>query len=181
MNTRSNISKRRPRSARGFSIVEVLVAAGILLVILLGLLPIFTRSAMSNSSGNQYTQLTNAAKSELERLADLPIDSAEIVVPNGNTELVTTQYYSGSQSQWVDNATLGSEEPIWNRKVTVRQCDLSGYTNGRCSTLLSGGVNPPAQLRQIDIEVSPGRTGTTTALALLGLSKKVTLSTIKIY
>ena len=172
---------KRPQKERGFSVVEVLIAAAILLFILLGLLPIFTQSAVSNSSGNQYTQLTNAAKSEIERLADLPIDNTEVVVPNAATELVTTTYYSGISKAWVNTATLGSEEPVWNRKVTIRQCDLTGYVNGRCSTLLAGGVTPPAQLRQIDVEVSPGRTGTSTAMALLGLSKKVTLSTIKIF
>jgi hypothetical protein len=136
---------------------------------------------VSNSSGNQYTQLTNAAKSEIERLADLPIDNTEVVVPNAATELVTTTYYSGVSKKWVDSATLGSEQPVWNRKVTIRQCDLAGFVNGRCATLQPGGVIPPAQLRQIDIEVSPGRTGASTALALLGLTKKVTLSTIKIF
>lgn len=170
-----------PQRERGFSVVEVLIAAGILLFILLGLLPIFTQSAVSNSSGNQYTQLTNAAKSELERLMDLPIDNTEVVVPAGNTELVTTTYYSGVSKTWVDSATLGSEEPVWNRKVTIRQCDLAGFVSGRCATLLAGNIVPPAQLRQIDIEVSPGRTGASTALALLGLTKKATLSTIKIF
>lgn len=171
----------RPRSQEGFSVVEVLIAAGILLFILLGLLPIFTQSAVSNSSGNQYTQLTNAAKSELERLIDLPIDNAEVVVPNGVNELVTTTFYSAATKQWVDSITLGSEEPVWNRKVTVRQCDLTGFVNGRCATLQPGGVSPPAQLRQIDIEVSPGRTGSSTALAFLGLTKKVSLSSIKVF
>lgn len=172
---------KRPRRERGFSVVEVLIAAGILLFILLGLLPIFTRSAVSNSSGNQYTQLTNAAKSELERLIDLPIDNAEVVLPNGANSLVTTTYYSGVTKTWVDATTLGSEEPIWNRKVTIQQCDLIGFVDGRCATLQPGGVVPPAQLRQIDVEVSPGRTGTSTALALLGLTKKVTLSSIKVF
>ncbi|HEV7668093.1 MAG TPA: hypothetical protein VGS22_06185 [Thermoanaerobaculia bacterium] len=172
---------KRPQKERGFSVVEVLIAAGILLFILLGLLPIFTRSAMSNSSGNQYTQLTNAAKSELERLIDLPLDNTEVTVPAGVTERVITTYYSGISKTWVDTTKLGSEEPVWNRKVTVRQCDLAGFINGRCATLQPGGVVPPAQLRQIDIEVSPGRTGTSTALALLGLTKKVTLSSIKVF
>jgi len=172
---------RRPQKERGFSVVEVLIAAAILLFILLGLLPIFTQAAMSNSSGNQYTQLTNAAKSELERLIDLPIDNAEVVVPNGVNERVTTTYYSGTAKTWVDLTTLGSEEPVWNRRVTIRQCDLTGFVNGRCATLQPGGVIPPAQLRQIDIDVSPGRTGTSTALALLGLTKKVSLSSIKVF
>ncbi len=172
---------KRPHKERGFSVVEVLIAASILLFILLGLLPIFTRSAVSNSSGNQYTQLTNAAKSELERLIDLPIDNTEVVVPNGVNELVITTYYAASSKQWVDTVKLGSEEPVWNRKVTIRQCDLTGFVNGRCTTLQPGGVVPPAQLRQIDIEVSPGRTGASTALAFLGLTKKVSLSSIKVF
>ena len=171
----------RPRRQHGFSVVEVLIAAGILLFILLGLLPIFTQAAVSNSSGNQYTQLTNAAKSELERLIDLPIDNTEVVVPNGVNELVTTTYYSSARNEWVDTLTLGTEEPVWNRKVTIRQCDLTGFVNGRCATLQPGGVVPPAQLRQVDIEVSPGRTGSSTALAFLGLTKKVSLSSIKVF
>jgi hypothetical protein len=114
-------------------------------------------------------------------LIDLPLENAEVTVPTGATELVTTTYYSGTSRTWVDTATLASEEPIWNRRVTIRQCDLAGFVNGRCVTLQPGGVIPPAQLRQVDIEVSPGRTGTSTTLALLGLTKKVTLSSIKVF
>ncbi len=181
MPTVESFPNKHPQSERGFSVVEVLIAALILLFILLGLLPIFTRSAMSNSSGNQYTQITNAAKSELERLMDLPIGSVETSVPAAANELVTTKYYSGVSKTWVDGATLAAETPIWNRKVTIRQCDLTGLVSGRCTTLLVGGVSPPAQLVQIDVEVSPGRLGASTALALLGLTKKVSLSSIKVF
>ncbi len=173
--------EKRPPGERGFSVVEVLIAAAILLFILLGLLPIFTQSAVSNSSGNQYTQITNAAKSELERLTELPIGNVEVAVPVSANELVTTTYFSGISKTWVDAATLAAEEPVWNRRVTIRQCDLTGLVSGRCGTLLVGGISPPAQLVQIDVEVSPGRTGASTALALLGLTKKVALSSIKVF
>ncbi len=171
----------RPTAEGGFSVVEVLIAAAILLFILLGLLPIFTQSAVSNSSGNQYTQLTNAAKSELERLTDLPLDNPEVMVPTGVNQLMSTSYYSGTRKTWVVTSELGAEEPVWNRTVSVIQCDLTGFVDGRCATLLAGGISPPAQLRQIDISVSPGRSGTSSALTLLGLNKRVTLSSIKVF
>jgi len=171
------------RGERGFSLVEVLVAAAILLFVLLALLPIFTQSIVNNTTGNQYSQMTNAAKTELERLSNLPLESPDLVLKPGDTDKVTVEYFSETRHAWVDGATLGTTEtPLWNRKVTVHQCDVLSFTDGRCATNLPGGVSPPAQIREVLIDISPGRDGTSIpGLSLLGLNKHVSLSSVKTF
>ena len=54
--------------AAGFSIIEALIAAAILLIIALGLLPLFSRSINDNVSGNDATQATNGSRTQIEEL-----------------------------------------------------------------------------------------------------------------
>jgi len=54
--------RRTGRRDAGFSIIEALIAAAILLIIALGLLPLFTRSISDNVSGNDATQATNGSR-----------------------------------------------------------------------------------------------------------------------
>ena len=69
-------ARRRPRDlpgrARGFTLVEVLIAAAILLVVALGILPLFMRSIVSNMEGSDHTQVANAARARAEEFFQLP-------------------------------------------------------------------------------------------------------------
>ena len=57
MKTMDRIHSRGPRGAGqgGFSIVEVLVGFFILLLVLIGLLPMFTRTVIQNIAGKEST------------------------------------------------------------------------------------------------------------------------------
>src|SRR4051812_50016518 len=82
----------RARGGKGFSLIEVLIAAAIFLIVALGLVPFFTQAIANNRTGADFTQSTNYAKSELERLYALPLSSPDLQVTAGN-EAGDGQYF----------------------------------------------------------------------------------------
>jgi prepilin-type N-terminal cleavage/methylation domain-containing protein len=160
----------------GFSLIEVLIAAGIMLIVALGVLPLFTQSMVNNSAGNDYTQVSNYAKSELERLNELPFDSPSLTIPAGQPSIITTDFYSPTRRRWVTAVVLASEKPTWTRTITVEQCSLSGVENGRCEATLPGGATPAfVHVKDIEVAIVGGRPQG----GILGTGKRITLATMK--
>ncbi len=62
----------RPVRQKGISLVETLVALGILSLVSLAILGMFSRGIRLNASGADYTTLTNVAKDTFEELVGLP-------------------------------------------------------------------------------------------------------------
>lgn len=110
------------RGQEGLSLVEVLIAAAILLIVAVGILPLFTRSMLNNVSGYDSTQATSHGKSELETLFSNSVDSIEMTNPaptqlvraiaGGGDEMVLNDqfWYQGTRraDQYLD-AVLGDE------------------------------------------------------------------------
>jgi type II secretory pathway pseudopilin PulG len=117
----------RPQTA-GFSLVEVLIAAFILLIIALGLMPLFTRSIQMNLSGNDSTQLTNLARTHLEEMFQLDFNDPALTVTAG-TERLTTEYWSESAKAWQPGAAPSTSDAPWVRTTRVRQFSLSGLVD----------------------------------------------------
>ncbi|MFY9823846.1 MAG: prepilin-type N-terminal cleavage/methylation domain-containing protein [Thermoanaerobaculia bacterium] len=164
----------RARGAQGFSLIEVLIAAAIFLIIALGLVPFFTQAIANNRAGADFTQSTNYAKSELERLYALPMSSPDLQVTAGSST-VTQQYYSLNTKAWV--TTLGSTDvALWTRTVTIRQYSISGMLAGGAVTdaLPAGAPAASIHAKQIEVKVQSGRAG-----GPLGGGKQVTLSVFK--
>ena len=87
-------------SAAGFSMLEVMIAGAILLIISLGLIPLFVQSIRNNETGSDYTQVANANKSRLEESSQLPINNAALGVPVGLAEgQVVESYAQGERSK----------------------------------------------------------------------------------
>ena len=85
---------RRQRSSAGFSMIEALIAAAILLIIALGLLPLFTRSINDNVSGNDASQATNGSRTEAEEMLQLPFNNTRLAVPAGSTQLQVQDFWT---------------------------------------------------------------------------------------
>ena len=87
---RSNRLERAPGApaAAGFSLIEVLIAMGLAGLLMIGVLPLFTKSMANNVKGNQLTEVTNRARLHLEELMAMPVDAEELTVPDGDNELV---------------------------------------------------------------------------------------------
>ena len=164
-------------AAKGFTILEVLVAAGLLLVVLVGLLPLFMRSIMENVEGRESTQVSNHGRSELEIMKQLRFNNPELDITTG-TETVVQRYwtmgdpdYVGDE-EWVDTVPAG-EFGLWDRTTTVRQyginnvidTDLDGVIDqivgledadydGYLDNPLAAGTLPGAiHLKEVDVEV----------------------------
>jgi prepilin-type N-terminal cleavage/methylation domain-containing protein len=127
-------SRRRRRASlvptSGFTLLEVLVAAALLLVVLVGLLPLFMRSILENVEGRESTQVSNHGRSELEIMKQLRFNNPEFEITTG-TENVVQQFwtmgdpdYVGDE-EWVDTVPAG-EFALWDRTTTVRQYGING-------------------------------------------------------
>jgi prepilin-type N-terminal cleavage/methylation domain-containing protein len=177
MGKTKGLGRRALRVARGFSLIEVLVAAALMLMVALGVLPLFTRSMSNNLQGNDYMQVTNIAKSELERLYELPFSSPDLAVEG--TERVRVQHLKSGSDVWEDGAGPASPPPQWRRTSTVRQFSLAGLVDGNDdgyfdSPLPAGTADTFIHVKEISILAEGGRTG-----GPLGVGKRVLLRTLK--
>jgi prepilin-type N-terminal cleavage/methylation domain-containing protein len=167
------------RGEKGFSLIEVLIAAGILLVVALGVLPIFAQAIVNNRAGADYTQATNYAKSELERLYALPFSNPLLQVVGDETERV--QYFSLAQQKWIDGEAPTADPPLWTRTTTIRQYGLGGLVDldkdGTTDDPLPGGTPDTfVHVKEIEVRVESGRSG-----GPLGAGKRITLRVYKSY
>lgn len=117
---------------RGFSFVETLVAAGLLLIITLGILPLFTSSIRSNETGREYTMVSNHARSRAEELFQLPFNSPTLTITTGTSRTVA-DYYALDERVWKAGgqaeATTNGDIPQWVRTAVIRQYSLESLTD----------------------------------------------------
>lgn len=170
---------RSMRSSGGFSLVEVLVASFFLLVVLLGVLPVFTRSMVSNQMAYDNTRAAAFARSEMESYMTAPFDSALMSVPTGQSTLEIEQYYDTTDpldEKWVTGVPPSTASYEWTRKITIRQFHISAIDNA----VLDDGEaqagdahSSNVHLKQVLIEVQRGKS------SLLGPPRQIVLNTIR--
>ncbi len=169
----------------GFSMIEALIAAAILLIIALGLIPLFTRSILDNNSGNDATQVTNHGKTRLEDLIQLPFNHQRLDVPGGADEGRTVESWTtGALNQagdpnerWWDGTTppAGSGQVLWRRRTRVQQFSIGDLDDGVLDNPQPGGTQPIfVQLKEVEVELENGKQGT-----FLGGSQAITLRVVK--
>lgn len=176
----------RPSSPEaGFSMIETLIAAAILLIIALGLIPLFTRSILDNNSGNDATQATNHGKTRLEDLIQLPFNHQRLEVPGGADEgLAVETWTTGALNQsgdlnerWWDGTAppAGSGEVLWRRRTRVQQFSVNDLDDGVLDNPQPGGTQPSfVQLKEVEVELENGKQGT-----LLGGNQTLILRVVK--
>lgn len=167
--------RRRSRAsgscaAAGFSVVEGLIAAAILLLIAVGILPLFLRSMVNNSAGNDATQSTNYVRGELERLIGLRFsDPAFVGPPTLGSAIVSTRYLLENDSSVKGDETWEATQPVrdsertelWGSTTSVRRFELSSLDDGllRSSEAMTG-TPLPEQVHFVDMEVEIHRSFT---------------------
>ncbi len=149
----------RPRRERGLSLVEVLVAAALFLVVVIGVLPLFTRAMGANVAGNEATQGSAFARSQIEQALQLPFNSAGLA-PTGNNPI--RHYYSAKSRTWVPGPppSDGSDRALWTREIRVRQYHVSALADGRVeeTEALAAGSDPAwVHLKEITVELKGER------------------------
>ncbi|MCH9648549.1 MAG: prepilin-type N-terminal cleavage/methylation domain-containing protein [Deltaproteobacteria bacterium] len=101
--TRSRATMPRPLLRRrrgilpqaGFSLVEGLVAMAILLIIVLGLIPLFTQSMVNNVAGRHLTMASNFAADFFEDRVQKPFNNEDITMDVGSRGLSTIELFAG--------------------------------------------------------------------------------------
>lgn len=178
LNLPANPERLRPVDrGGGFSLVEILIAMGIVLIAIVGLLPLFMRSVVQNIEGRESTMVGNHGRSRLETYSELAFNNWELEIAAG-TERTTRDFYTtGAADQrgdesWVDSVPGGELAP-WTRTSTIRQLGINGVVDtdldgvidqirgledrdfdGQFDTPLPAGTTPGAiHLKQIEIEV----------------------------
>lgn len=120
----------RTRTREGFTLIEVLLAMAILSLIVLGLLPLFTRAMMDNAAGQEAGQQANLGRSELEEMLQLPFNHLRLELQAGTETTVERFYASGTGAQgdeaWTSVAAPAGETVYWRRQTTVRQYGIRG-------------------------------------------------------
>lgn len=157
------------RREAGFSIVEGLIAAALLLIVTVGILPLFSRAMFNNVKGNDSTRQANGATDDFERSAALPFNSGGMDVPDGATQAVETRVIalkkvSGTEgsgeavsSRWELPADLGTfDVPMATRQRTLRQFSFDDYNDDQVFDLpLDGNVEERlVHLKVVDLTVT---------------------------
>ncbi|MDH3744597.1 MAG: hypothetical protein OES47_05785 [Acidobacteriota bacterium] len=121
------VNRRAAVRSSGFSLAELLIASLILLMIILGILPLFTQATVNNTKGAHSMEVSNFARAGVEELFQLPLDSPLLTITAGN-ESVIAQKYLVNTKQWVpmtDPPNL-ADPAKWTRTATIRQYGWSG-------------------------------------------------------
>jgi type II secretory pathway pseudopilin PulG len=172
-----------PRGSAGFSLIEVLVAAVLLLVILLGIIPLFVRASVNRQAGRESTDAGSFARSRAEALLQLPFDHADVSVPPGSTELVAVEYLRPGSETWTPDASAAPEAQ-WVRTTRIEQYAagdlLDGDTDGDGDELddpRPGGGDPRSiQLKLIEVAVTSPRDA-----GPFGAAKELTVRVLKAF
>lgn len=168
--------------AAGFSMIEALIAAAILLIIALGLIPLFSRAITDNTNGNDATQASNGGRTQLEDLLGLPFTNTKLAVPLDGTEALTTDSFAmGDPHQvgdvdegWWSGAPADKGTVLWTRTTRVRQYSVGDLSDGKLDTPLAGNTAPNfVQLKEIEVVMNNPKQG------ILGSGQGITLRILK--
>lgn len=180
---------RRVTAAAGFSMIEVLVAAALLLFIALGLIPLFARAIRDNETGSDTTQASTGNKSRLEESLQLPFNSSVLDVPAGAGEgLVTESFAQGDRNRvgdanegWWSGAPAGKGLLLWTRTTRIHQYSMGDLDKRSRDFILEpderepGGSDPTyVHLKEVEVTLESEKEST-----LFGGGRRVTFRVLK--
>jgi prepilin-type N-terminal cleavage/methylation domain-containing protein len=181
LSTHDSISSRGHRNG-GFTLLEVAIALSVLAVLLIGVLPLFAQAMSNNVQGNELTEVTNRARTHIERLMAAPYDSALLTLPDGEEELRTIELWSSAEDRWLEEASFPVNQlPLYSRITRVRQFNLSAVNSFDLEfendEALPGGTSASlANIKEIEVRVN---SGPPTTSGPLGRGKSVSLRVLK--
>lgn len=150
----------RPAAEAGFSLIEALIAALLLLFIVLGVLPLFSRAMMNNIQGNDSSNISNGAVEGFEQLLALPFDNQLLTLAGGVTQRDITQVYSLKHNEWVLPTDLASgDEAQYTRTLRLEYFQFDDLEDGSLDDPLAGDFDPTyIQLKRLQIQIQNERT-----------------------
>ena len=154
----SGTLRRVSARSGGFSLIEAIVASAILLIIAVGVLPLFIRSMIDNEGGAEFTQVSNAAKARAEELFELPFNSDLLAITAG-TERLFEEYFSQRDKVWRPgveaDAVADGDLALLRRTARIRQFNINDLTAPLDNSAPPGSV----QIKEITVQVQSSRTG----------------------
>ena len=156
----------RRRRAAGFSLIEALIAAAIILIIAIGLIPLFTRAMVNNTAGSDSTFVSTAGQSGIETAFSVPFDNPSMVLAGTATTTtpVVTAFRQGRTDQLGEFAggwggTSGAT--LWTRTTTVRQYDVTSSLSDGILSISDAKDGTTAasfvHLKEIEVQLTSGR------------------------
>lgn len=169
---------------QGFSLIEALIATGILLLIAIGIIPLFATSILNNSRGSDSTTATNHDRSQLEDMMQIPFNSPILTLGGAATQTESDEWWAPGDTGMLNDSTEGWRSVLpttgfvpWTRQTIVSQYQVSALDAGALQTgaAENGSTQPNnVQLKLIQVEVDSGRKG-------LNSGEKVVMQVIKAY
>jgi Tfp pilus assembly protein PilV len=189
------------RSAAGFSLIEALIATGILLMIAIGIIPLFATSIMNNTRGSDSTQSTNYSRTQVENLLQLPFNGTTLTVPAAASQAETDEWWAVGATNAINDSAEGwkdssvTPKPVktvspWSRTTIVTQYSVAALSDGVLDpkTEAENGTTPPnnVHLKVVQVEVDSSKAGvilqdTSKFGAALGAGEKITIQVVKAF
>jgi prepilin-type N-terminal cleavage/methylation domain-containing protein len=105
----------KPRRDGGFSLIETLVAIGLMALAMLAIAPLFIASLKSNGAGQDFTVLNSLAKQQLEQVMQYSFTDPRLAVPSGATVSLVNQ----------DGSTSNPSGQLYRNQLATTQTDGS--------------------------------------------------------
>lgn len=175
-----------PERQAGFSIVEVMVAAALLLAVAVGVLPLFSSSIINNTRGRDSTAASNAARSRMEEYSQTFFRNQALVLPGSTTELIVGDWFdSGGALAMGDEVwrtgPLGSAAGpvLWQRQVRITQHSFNDLLDDGTLNVPQAGISEDLSL---DLKLVGVRvTGNRASGSQIGANADFSMSMIKAY
>ncbi len=165
----------------GFSLVEAMVAALLLLLIAVGILPLFVQSVTNNAQGQDSSTAANFARARLEEFEQLPFDDPRMQITAG-TERSFDEIYLFSAKKWIDGTVPPAGDwALWGRKTLIHQYGATNFDTAPFSweTKLPSSAPPGSiHLKEIEVIVKSFRNRDATGFSL-GAGKAVSARVYK--
>jgi Tfp pilus assembly protein PilV len=190
-------------SERGFTVIEGLVATALLLIVAIGILPLFANSILNNTRGSDSTTASNFGKTAVENLSQQTFNSPDLTIAGGSTQKLTNEWWkpgagpiNDSTQGWQATAPSAATFTTWTRATSIKeygvrdilttQDPVAGSLQGVLTTALDGGTQPNfVQLKLITVTVQSSKINTVNTLgggsrgAILGGGETIVLQMVK--
>jgi len=148
---------RPRRRASGFSLLEVLIASALLLMIVVGVLPLFIRSIENNLLGNDALRESNAASDRAEDLNGVRFNADAVSYDAAAMEEESAWTYQLlERSDWNTAIPAGQEAQI-SRRVVVRQYQVQ--FNGVIVAVAGNADRSQIHIKEVETQVGNARRG----------------------
>ena len=139
----------------GMSLIEVMLASVLFLAVSLGVVPMFTQSMVSNSSGNDSTKAANFARARAEEMLHLPFNHLDLTIEAGS-EKRSQEYYARAGETWHPFPIPADAAAEWVRTTIIRQYNVEAMEDGevQIAEALPVGTDPSlVHLKEIEVQV----------------------------